>query len=610
MYSIYADDQLIYSPTMTEDGYAAITPKLSIGLNRAGSLEFKLPPNNPMYDRIKKLKSIISVQQDGKEIWYGRELYDKSDFFKRKNIYVEGALSFLNDSIVSPYSVFEPLEDYFSRLILQHNFQVDQSKQFDIGSITVPESKWDRSLVRADSTYPKTFDVIDDKLLKNVGGYLFTRRQNGRGIIDYLASSGELGTQVLEFGKNLLDIEQYISAENIVTVLIPLGGKNENDVITTIESVNEGRNYIESPTGISMFGKIVGTKTWSDVYNPSNLLRKGTEALADNLAESVTITIKAIDLHLIDVNTEELTLGNYYRVRSPQHGLNASFQLTDVTIDMENPQNNVYTFGMAKTGISSKTASVNIAIDSSINEALKTRPTMSKAHDIAVESVTQALNEGIGGHTQLYPDEFLIMDTVDKDTATNLWRWNMNGLGFSSNGYEGPYETAITSDGHIVADLIDTGILNANILRSGIISSWNEKSWWNLETGEFNLHSESVMISDGEETASLTTTFKKMQPVVVQIESSAGNIFKNKGISTLLTARVYSGIEDVTDQITEFRWYKNNADGTRDESWSRVGGNTIQISPADVTSKAVFYCEVDYDPTPVNTGVNTEEGNE
>lgn len=36
--------------------------------------------------------------------------------------------------------------------------------------------------------------------------------------------------------------------------------------------------------------------------------------------------------------------------------------------------------------------------------------------------------------------------------ATRVFRLNENGLGYSNNGYSGPYETAITADGLIVTD--------------------------------------------------------------------------------------------------------------------------------------------------------------
>ena len=82
-------------------------------------------------------------------------------------------------------------------------------------------------------------------------------------------------------------------------------------------------------------------------------------------------------------------------------------------------------------------------------------------------------------------------------------------------------------------------------------------------------------------------------PVTVQIDSSAGIIFKNKNISTILTATVYKGGVDITSQIKEFRWGKRDKYGNTDESWYRyTKSNTLPITSDDVDSKAVFTCEV------------------
>lgn len=82
--------------------------------------------------------------------------------------------------------------------------------------------------------------------------------------------------------------------------------------------------------------------------------------------------------------------------------------------------------------------------------------------------------------------QLLIMDSEVPTEATNLWRWNLNGLGFSSSGVNGTYQTAITQDGAIVADFISTGVLNAEVIRAGMLSSSNEVSWFNLDDGTFN----------------------------------------------------------------------------------------------------------------------------
>lgn len=94
--------------------------------------------------------------------------------------------------------------------------------------------------------------------------------------------------------------------------------------------------------------------------------------------------------------------------------------------------------------------------------------------EAAIDYATRLITGGLGGYVVMtpdangYPQEILIMDTPDINTAVNVWRWNKNGLGHSHNGYNGPFsDVAITMDGRINANLITTGALNANLITTG-----------------------------------------------------------------------------------------------------------------------------------------------
>lgn len=88
----------------------------------------------------------------------------------------------------------------------------------------------------------------------------------------------------------------------------------------------------------------------------------------------------------------------------------------------------------------------------------------------AKENATKLINSGFGGNVRIYPERILIMDTKDEMTARKVWQWNINGFGYSSTGINGPYNTAITMDGRIVADFITTGTLSGNLIRGGLIT--------------------------------------------------------------------------------------------------------------------------------------------
>lgn len=75
----------------------------------------------------------------------------------------------------------------------------------------------------------------------------------------------------------------------------------------------------------------------------------------------------------------------------------------------------------------------------------------------AKQNATEQLTAALGGYVYKTQNELFIMDTDNPNTAKKVWRWNLNGLGYSKNGINGPYELAMTQDGRIVANFITAG---------------------------------------------------------------------------------------------------------------------------------------------------------
>lgn len=296
-----------------------------------------------------------SVQS--KELFHGRLLNTEKDFYKRQKAVCEGELAYLVDSIQRPYDYAGDLPELFKQYINNHNEQVDEEKKFAIGEITVSDSN---NYVHYSSTvYPNTLNEIKEKLINTHGGYLRTRISESKKYIDYVTKPGKTNSQVIEFGTNLLDITEYITAENVFTVLIPLGERqkdssgNETGRLTIAE-VNDGKDYIESETGIKLFGRITKTHEWDDVTDANNLLKKGKVYLDDGISMSVSLKVKAVDLHLINVNTEIISEGDEVRVVSPPHGIDTYFLCTKIEIDLLTPDNSVYEFGVSFSTLTGK----------------------------------------------------------------------------------------------------------------------------------------------------------------------------------------------------------------------------------------------------------------
>lgn len=350
MYEIRMDGQLLFNSAGMDDEHIILSPKLSPDVEGAGSLTFVMLPGHALYHSIRKLKSIITVTQDGEVIFRGRVLETEKDFYNQKTVYCEGDLSFLLDSIYAPGIFTGKAMDFFTQLIAAHNEQVEPEKRFTIGVIdavdaATPYEGGERVETRV---YWDTSAIIHDRLLGRYGGYLRTRTVNGVTYIDWLKKSGNTNGQVIEFAVNLLDLKDKIDASDVFTVLLPLGYSEMVDGAytdpVTIASVNGGVEYIQNDAAVALYGKIWRTKSWNWIEDPAQLMQKGREHLKTGIAVQ-TLTLKLIDMRFITGNADAIKVGQYVRILSDPHGLDITLPCIKIDIDLLNPENNTYTFG-------------------------------------------------------------------------------------------------------------------------------------------------------------------------------------------------------------------------------------------------------------------------
>lgn len=349
MYTIYNDGQLLFSTAGTDDEHIILSPKLSLDVNGAGSLEFVMPPGHAQYDSIRKLKGIITVKQDDKTIFRGRAMEDEKDFYNQKNVYCEGDRSFLMDSQCAPYSYTGTVIGLLQQRIDDHNSQVEEDKRFVLGNITAVSDT--ETMTVENVAYWETWKEIDEKLMSVYGGYMMTRTEGGVTYLDWLKVSGRTNAQTIAFSVNLLDLKNKVDAADVFTILIPLGASNIGDDgeytdPVNIASVNGGLKYIQDDEAVALYGKIWRTKTWNYVEDPAELLRKGRDYLKTGIALH-TMTLQAIDMHFIDGSAEAIRVGDHVRILSDPHGLDLTIICTKIEIDPVNPENTTYTFGEA-----------------------------------------------------------------------------------------------------------------------------------------------------------------------------------------------------------------------------------------------------------------------
>jgi len=354
MYQIKANGQVFYSPALSDAAYQVISPHLKRAFNKADTLTFILPPDNAMHGKIQKLKSVITAEWDGKEIFRGRVLEEKTDLYNQTAVVCEGELSFLLDSLLRPYKFKGTAEEFLRLMIDQHNAQVDADKQFTVGIVSAVT---DEDTFDTESTdYRDTLSEIWSFLIDRYDGYLRVRYENGVRYLDYLDAYNETSNQKIEFGVNLLDIENHINAQDLFTVLVPLSDIEDSNETLTIEKVNNGLDYIENAEAIARYGRIVKRYVWHNVTDPAKLLELGQEKL-NNAATLDTLTVKAVDMHLCNVNTDSIDLGVTAHVLSRPHGIDRDLVCSALDVDLQEPEKTEYTFGKPKETMAGSVAS-------------------------------------------------------------------------------------------------------------------------------------------------------------------------------------------------------------------------------------------------------------
>lgn len=457
MYQVRCDNVVIYD--LRDEDLKIISPSLSTEVNKTGSFTFTIPPQNPCYDLIKKLSSLITIYQDGEEIWRGRVLNDKLDFYNRKQVECEGELSFLLDSIQRPYVFQGSPNDLFKQFINTHNSQVEDKKKFVIRNVNVPDNN--NYINRENSDYSNTWDAVNEKIIDTNGGYIETGPlSSGERYIDFISEYTHVNSQVIQFGENLLDITQYAKGENIKTAIIPIGAKDEEtEEKLTIESVNNGKDYIYDEVAVSLFGWIWDTVEYEDVTIASNLLTKGKKYLNSVINESMTIELSAADLHYLNCDIEKFKKGDLVRVISIPHSIDKYFQVSKLTINLDNPTSSLLTLGQTFTTLTQKQIQENKNIKNLIvtvnAESTKTKKEVSnlKKDVTKIESDVQNIDNTIVEIPTKY------VKTTDFENYKNEVNQKLGSV-YTVKGSLADYETLIATTNNQIGDvynLLDTG---------------------------------------------------------------------------------------------------------------------------------------------------------
>ena len=337
-----------------------ISPTCKTAVNKAGLLTFSVPLTHPHTDKIAKLDTVVTLWQDDAILFRGRALNDEWDLRSTRKIEVEGELAYLNDS-VQPLTVYHDMTvaAYFAKLIELHNAQVDESRRFTVGQVTVTNST---DNVYRQSDYESTMDALQDKLLNRLGGYLVIRYgKDGTRYLDYLKEYGNVNSQRITASTNLLDMLHTVRGEDVATAVIPLGAQLEDaekiGTVTprlTIAAANDGKDYIYDADAVAKWGWIYKVVVHNDITLVENLLRAGYADLEAAKYLRGSIEVDAVDLHLVDSSVERIKLGDMILFSAPDSATPISMLVSEIDLPVDEPGDTTYTLGTSYQSLTEK----------------------------------------------------------------------------------------------------------------------------------------------------------------------------------------------------------------------------------------------------------------
>lgn len=418
---------------------------------------------------------------------------------------------------------------------------------------------------------------------------------------------GQKTSVVIEYGKNLTALEQDEDNSGVYTRLLPYAvfiaeGSDTETVVTLPEETLPivSAEMVREKTLILDFTDRFDSGT---AITEEMLRAAANDYIRDN---PLGATIPAVKVSFEPLwkqpeyaaLLERVNLCDTVTIRHSALGVSVSAMVVQTVYDCLAERYTSITLGSEKSSMITTISEVQ----SSVNKVQTTLGRFPKLLQTAIGNATSRITGQSGGYVVLHGDEngqpyeLLILDAPNINDAVNVWRWNVGGLGFSHNGYNGPFETAITADGQIVADFITSGSLVANIIKAGVIQSQDCSSYWDLETGEVVLRAYATS-KEVTKVSDRVTEIEEQKMYRLVITSSNGNIFKNGNIATTLSAQVYSWDENITDSLdpNQFVWTRVSDNADSDRLWNAAhygGTKQIVITADDVKVRATFFCDL------------------
>lgn len=307
---------------------------------------------------------------------------------------------------------------------------------------------------------------------------------------------------VIEYGKNLTDLEQEESIDKVITGIVPFWKDSNGDKVVSIETPIESEYASKYP-----FKRTV-VKDFSSNFEKEptvEQLRAYTESYIKN--NCVGVPQVSLDVSFValedteeykSLSRERINLGDTVTVRFSELGVDAKAKVIEYKYDVLAERYDSLKIGSVRSSLASTISEITKVADSAVTKSIL---------DAVIKYQTELIKGGLGGYVVTnyvngFPSEIIVGDSPNIEQMVNCIRLNKNGLGISKTGYNGTYRTAITGEG-INADLINAGQLNGNLIKANsvVIGALDEEVTNKIDSAQSSADKANTSASNAQNSA-------------------------------------------------------------------------------------------------------------
>ena len=421
--------------------------------NGLDELTLSIPENSDIYQYIYEEAKIV----DDYNKWLVKKIDDdvilcELDFdFLKQTVY--------KDYVSSTRLLQEVLEDHLPNgwIIAGNTSTIKRTIEFDFCT------DYD-VIVECANTYDVYFQwdmlnqvltVVNPALSQSTGVYISS--ELNLKIINFKGNSTEFATRLYAYGKDGMSIASAV-----------------------VDGKTYGKPYVDDNT---YSNKIVCAYWNDDRYTvPENLYADAVEKL-----KTLAIPVRSYECNVIDLAKQnpdydflDFKMFKLVTLMDVERGINIEHRIVEYVEYPDEPELNVITMATVTTKLTDK-------MNDLFSVAEEQQEKIATDLDAKILMATAMLTGAFGSHVISEDGNIYITDNENLASAQVVWRWNVNGIGKSTTGVEGPYTTALTFDDNFITSVITAMIVRADKVVTGKLQGPNSESYWDFDNDEIHI---------------------------------------------------------------------------------------------------------------------------